>query len=241
MRRASNSPAKMANTSATRITTPDRNAELYSGRIGLICRQLGKDEPSRRRHLGIGAQDAAPSDVDALHVDALEQLIGLVSEFSRTGGLHPRKARAGRLHLLKPGHVGLPQHLADIRMRDQTCRLINHVSLTVLADLYLRYDVPNESEIHLSDDYAEFRSNAGHGNRHVRLRLGDEVNRPIIDFVGHCLNKRGIVRMIHVAFDDIGRLSGHAELLASRRIELHDFAQRGHLMHQANCIELPVI
>ena len=126
-------------------------------------------------------------------------------------------------------------------MRDQACRLVNDISLSIFAHLNWRYDVPNEREIHLRNDNAEFRSNAGHGYRHIRLRLVDEIDRPIIDFVGHRLTKCRFLRMIDVTLDDIRRFPRHAILLSSRRIELHDLGQRRHLAHHANRIELPFI
>ena len=126
-------------------------------------------------------------------------------------------------------------------MRDKTRCLVNNIGLAAFADLNLRNNIPNECEIHLPDDNAVFRSNAGHGYRHIRLRFIDEIDWPIIDFVGHGLNECGLLRMIGVARDDIRRFSGHTELLASRRIQLHDFGQCRHLAHQPHSIKLPFI
>ena len=126
-------------------------------------------------------------------------------------------------------------------MCDEASRLVNNISPTALADLNLRDDVPNEGEIHLPNDNAILRSNAGHGYRHIRLRLVDEINRPIVNFIDHRLNERRLLRMIGMTCDDIRRFARHAVLFSSHRIELHELGQCRHLAQQANRIKLPFI
>src|SRR5580700_3752822 len=102
-------------------------------------------------------------------------------------------------------HIGLAQHETDIRMRDQARGVVNHISLAVLADLNLRNDIPNEREIDLRYYNAEFGPSAGHGYRHVRLRLVDKIDRPVIDLVGGRLNEWSLFRMIDATLDYVGR------------------------------------
>ena len=69
-------------------------------------------------------------------------------------------------------------------MRDQPSSRADHIGVAALADLDLRYHVPDQLEVDLGNADAGVLAGAGQRQRHVRLGLPAEIDRPVIDFVG---------------------------------------------------------
>ena len=70
-------------------------------------------------------------------------------------------------------------------MRDQPAVAVDHIGVAVLADLDLRDHVPDQLEIDLGDADAGLAPRAGERERHVGLGFAAEIDRAVIDLVGH--------------------------------------------------------
>ena len=81
----------------------------------------------------------------------------------------------------------------------------------------------------------------GYGDRHIRFGPINQINWPVIDFVGHRLDEKRIVRIINMALNHIHRVARNSELLASRRVKLSDLRYRRYLAQQPNDIEAPFL
>ena len=108
----------------------------------------------------------------------------------------PATARAGAraaglrgLHLGQLRHVGVAQHQADVGMRDQAALRADDIGMTALADLDLRHHVPDQLQIDLGDADAGVLAGAGQRQRHIGLGFAAEIDRPVIDLVGHGLGE----------------------------------------------------
>ena len=87
-----------------------------------------------------------------------------------------RRGGTGRADLRKGGQIGLLQHEANVRVRDEPAPRIDHIRVPVLADLDLGDDVPDELEVHLGGDDPGVLPASGEGDRHIGLRLLAEVH-----------------------------------------------------------------
>lgn len=103
-------------------------------RIGLLNRQLNEHGPAERR-------DRSGCRQNLLTLD-----IGRLLQGVRHGATSQRGT-----HLREAGHVGIAQDQADVGMRDQPPLRTDHVSVSVLPDLDLGHDVPDQLEIDLRD------------------------------------------------------------------------------------------
>ena len=77
------------------------------------------------------------------------------------------------------------------------------------------------------------RARAGQRERHIGLGLRPEIDRPVIDLVRNRFEEHRIGREVGSAADHVHRRARHAQLLASRRVELGHFGDRRHLPQQA--------
>ena len=89
-------------------------------------------------------------------------------------------------------HVCVAQHQADVGVSNKAPARVDDVGLSALANLDLRYDFPNKFKVHLSNDHAIIAAPTGYGDRHIRFGPINEINRPVIDFIGHRLDENRI-------------------------------------------------
>ncbi len=190
--------------------------------IGLLDRQLDEDEPAQRRHRRIGAQ----------HLAAVKVLRLL----HRTG-----LPRARRRDLGEPRHVGVAQHEADVRMRDQAAVAVDDIGDAALADLDLRDHVPDQLEIDLGDAHAGVAAGAGERQRHVRLGLAAEVDRAVIDLLRHRFGELGGLRIVGLRGAEIHDEPRDAQLLLAGGVELGELGDRRHLAQQPQAVETPLL
>ena len=97
-----------------------------------------------------------------------------------------------RLNLSKARHIRVSQNQADVGMGDQAPSRIDHIGLTVFADLDLRDNVPDELEIHFRDAHAGVASRTGERQRHVWFDSPAKINRAIVDLVFNGFGKLGL-------------------------------------------------
>src|SRR6266403_960250 len=126
-------------------------------------------------------------------------------------------------------------------MRNKAPAGVEHVRVSSGAGLDLRYDFPNELEVHLSNDHAVITTTTGYGDCHIRFGPINEINRPVIDLIRHRLDENRIVRIINVALGYIHRVARNSEFFASRRVKLSDLRYRRDLAQQAHGIETPFL
>jgi hypothetical protein len=92
---------------------------------------------------------------------------------SVTAAASPPALMAASLHGLEDGRlgrVGAAENQADVGMRDQMTRAIQHEGVAGLAYMDGRDHIPNKLEVDLSDRGAGARAGAGHCDRHIGLR-----------------------------------------------------------------------
>ena len=82
-----------------------------------------------------------------------------------------------------------------------------------------------------------FAAGSARGDRHERLGVAEEVDRPVIGpaFVGAAEGGRG--REVDLAADPVRDAARHAHLLAALRVELGDFRDRGREAQQADGVQ----
>ena len=68
-------------------------------------------------------------------------------------------------------------------MCDQPPLRVDHIGVTMLADLDLRDNVPDELEVDLGDRDAGIAPCAGERKRHVRFRLASKIHRAVVRLV----------------------------------------------------------
>src|SRR5216683_2093739 len=117
-------------------------------RIGLLHGQFDKHRPAQRRDRGGCRQHLLPLDV-------LRALQGI--------GAGIRRSCLRGLNLQQLRHVGVAQHQADVRMRDQSPLRADDIGMTALADLDLGNHVPDQLQVDLGD--ADTGVLAGAGQR----------------------------------------------------------------------------
>ena len=101
--------------------------------------------------------------------------------------------RARRLNLSKLRHIGIAENEADVRMCNQAAIRIDHIGLSVFADLDLRDHVPDQLQIDLGDADAGIEPGAGERQGHVGLGLPSEINRAEINLLGYRLGELGVM------------------------------------------------
>ena len=170
------------------------------------------------------------------HAAALD-VVGLLELLGRL----PGAGRARRLHLRQPGEIGVAQHQADVGMRDEAPLRIDHVGLSALADLDLRYHVPDQLEIDLGDAHAGIAARAGERQRHVGLRLAAKIDRAVIDLVRDRFGEFRLLGEVGLACDHVHGQARDAQLLASGRIELRKLGDRRHLAQQPQPVKTPLV
>src|SRR5262249_62006670 len=78
-------------------------------------------------------------------------------------------------------------------------------------------------------------------NLHVRPDPQKKKNGPVIDFVGHRLNKNRTVQITNAALDYTIRVAQNPELPAPRRVKLSTLRYRRYLAQHAHDIEAPFL
>ena len=226
MRRARNRPARKASRRPRQQQRTRSLDRVIERRIGLVGRKLDEHQPAERRDRRIGREHLAAADVGRLL-----HLLG------RAGG----DGRARRLDLRQLRHVGIAQHQADVGMRDEAALRVDHVGLAVLADLDLRDHVPDQLEIDLGDADAGIAPRAGERQRHVGLGFAAEIDRAVIDLLGHRLGELRLLGEIGLARDHVHGEPRHLELLAAGGVELRQLGDRRHLAQQPQAVEAPLL
>ena len=157
--------------------------------------------------------------------------------------LHSVAGRTGAraFDLGQPGHIGVAQNQADIGMGDETAAGVDDKGAAVDADLDLRHHVPDQLEIDLRDADAGITPRAGERDRHIGLGLAAEIDRSVIDLVGHRLLEFRLVGIIDAAADHVHGEPRHFQLLVAGGVDLRQFGDRRHLAQQAKRIEAPLI
>lgn len=95
-------------------------------------------------------------------------------------------------------------------MRDQAALRADHIGMSVLADLDLGHDVPDQLEIDLCNADAGILAGAGLRQRHVGLGIPAEIDRSVKDLVCDRLREFWIVRQIDAAVDRVHRQARNA-------------------------------
>ena len=180
----------------------DRGVER---RISFLDWQFDEHEPAERRDRCISGQHAPAANV-----------LGFLDLVGRRC-LH---VRARSLDLREVREVGVAQHEADVRMRDQPPLPVDDIGLTTLADLDLGDNVPDQLEIDLGDGDAGIAPRAGERQRHVGFQLAPEIDRAVIDLVGDGLGEFRVFRVIDLAADNVHGEPRHPQLLVAGGIEL---------------------
>ena len=197
---------------------------LEQRRIGLLARQLDEHDPARLGDRRIGGEHLAAAHVLRL----LHQLL------LRAGG-----GLARRPHLRQPRHVGVAQHQADVGVRDQAALGVDHVGLPALADLDPGHHLPDQLEVDLGDAHAGVAAGAGERERHVGLGFAAEIDRPVIDLLGHRLAEFRVLGEVGLARHHVHGEARHPQLLAAGGVELGQLGDRRHLAQQAQPVEAP--
>ena len=108
------------------------------------------------------------------------------------GGCANHQDLAGSPDLGQARHVYIAQHQTDVGIRNKAPAGVDHVRVSSGTGLDLRYDFPNEFEVHLANDHAMIAANTGYGDRHIRFGPINEINRPVIDLIRHRLDENRI-------------------------------------------------
>ncbi len=188
--------------------------------IGFIDRQLDEHGPIQRCDRGIRRQHAAAVGIP-----------GQLRRIWRLGELRPRCPHLGEIR-----QIGVAQHQADVRMRDQASPAVDHIGLSVLADLDLRDDVPDEFEVDLG--HAHIGVARAQRDRHVRLRSAAKIHRAAIRLADLRLQELGVVGKVELAADFVQAQTRHPQLLVPGAVEQREVGDRGNLaQHHAPQIE----
>ena len=126
-------------------------------------------------------------------------------------------------------------------MRDQAAVGIDHIGVAVLADLDPGDHVPDQLEIDLRDADAGLAPRAGERQRHVGLGFAAEIDRAVIDLVGHGLGEFRLVGIVDAAADHVHGEPRHFELLVAGGIDLRQFGDGRHLTQQPQRVEAPLV
>ncbi len=124
-------------------------------------------------------------------------------------------------------------------MRDQPALRVDHIGLPVLADLDARDHFPDQLEIDLGHAHAGIAPGAGERERHVGLGLAAEIDRAVVDLLGHGLGEFRIAGEVGLARHHVHGEPRHLELLAAGGVELGQFGDGRHLAQQAQAVETP--
>jgi hypothetical protein len=75
--------------------------------------------------------------------------------------------RACCLHLSEPRQVGIAQYQADVGVGDQPALAVDHVGVTVRANLDLRDHIPDQLKVYLGNRHAAVSNATGERERQV--------------------------------------------------------------------------
>ena len=148
-------------------------------------------------------------------------------------------ARAAHLRELR--HVGVAQHQADIRVRNQPPLRVDDIGVAALADLDLRDHVPDQLEIDLGDAHAGVAPRPGDGQGHVRLGFTAEIDRAVIDLAGDRFSELRVAREIGAACDDVHGEPRHPQPLFAGGVELGELGDGGNLAQQPQGVETALL
>jgi len=126
-------------------------------------------------------------------------------------------------------------------MRDQASLRADHIGMTALADLDLRYQFPDQLQVDLGNADAGILARAGERQRHIRLGLAAEINRPVIDLVGDGFFELRILGEIGAAIHRIHGEARHPQALLAGGIELRQFGDRRHLFQQPQGVKPAIL
>jgi hypothetical protein len=119
-------------------------------------------------------------------------------------------------------HVGLAQNQSDIGVGDEEPVAIDDVGLAFLADLDPRYDIPDELEVHVGDRHGALIAARANGDRHVRLGLLAEVDRPEPRRSAPRALECGLLRAILARAQLVHSEPRHGDLLDAVAVGLRD-------------------
>ena len=190
--------------------------------VGLLHRQFDKHCPTERRDRRGRGQ----------HLLALD-VLGALQRLRPGAGVSSLR----RLHLQQLRHVGVSQHQANVRMRNQSSLSADDIGMSALADLDLRNHVPDQLQIDFGDADPGILAGAGQRQRHIGLGLAAEIYRTVIDLVRHRFGELRIFGKIEPAIDHVHGQARYPQALLARRIHLRQFGNRGHLAQQPQRVE----
>ena len=185
---------------------------------GLGERLLDEDEPAEVRDRGTGAQHRGGRRGCARAATAVA------------------RARARGRDLGQLAEVGVAQHEADVRVRDQPAAAVDHIGIALLADLEGCHHVPDQLEIDLGHGDAGIAPAAGQRDRHVGLGLLAEIDRAEIDVLGECFGEARVARVVGAAADHVHGEARDLELLLALAVELDELGDRRHLAQEAHVV-----
>ena len=111
---------------------------------------------------------------------------------------------------------------------------IDHIGDAVLADFHLRHQVPDQLEIDVGDAHPRVPACAGKRNCHIRLRWflprsrfrAEEINRTVVDLLGHRLGEFRVLRIVGLGPDHIHRVPGYFQLFDAGGVDLGKLRDR---------------
>jgi hypothetical protein len=68
-------------------------------------------------------------------------------------------------------------------VRNETAARVDDIRPPVLADLDLRYDVPDELQVYFGNTDPGVARGTGEGERHIRFGPAIEIDRTVVDLV----------------------------------------------------------
>ena len=207
--------------------------------------QPGEQQRARARERGIERRERLGTRRFDEHepADATDRCMGgqhrLAEQVDAVGDILRRRAdaAAGGPDMGKPGHVRVLEHQTDVRMRDEAAARVDHVGVALPSHLDQRDDLPDPLQVHLGDRHPGVGPRPRDGDRHVRLGVVAEADRPVVDLVPARLDELLVAREIRAAVDDGRQPARQPEALAARQIDLHQLADGRRLLHQPEAVE----
>ena len=98
-----------------------------------------------------------------------------------------------------------------------------------------------KAQVHLRDDDGRIGTRARGRERHERLGLAEEIDRPVVGPAGARGAERRRVGQVLLAADRVERLARNAQLLAALRVELRVLGDRRREAQQADRVDAAVV
>src|SRR3954465_4536622 len=105
-------------------------------------------------------------------------------------------------------------------MRDQTALRVDNEGLAALADLDRCYNIPDQLKIDLSDAHTSVPTPTGERKRHIGFGFASEIDRAVIDIVGHRVDEDGLLGKVGLAGAHAHGDTRYAQLFLAGGIEL---------------------